>query len=104
MKVLLLSIAALSAATAIGATAMAQISAPAAGLPAPVPAPTAAPMSKKDPNARVCKTTPVIGTRVPSRICMTRAEWEARTKADRENLEASQRGGLTTCASNPCGG
>lgn len=100
MKVLLVTLAALSAATAIGASAMAEDTA----LPSAVPAPVAAPVSKKDPNARICKTTPVIGTRVPSRICMTRAEWEARTKADRENLEASQRGGLATCATTPCGG
>ena len=66
MKVLLLSIAALSAATAIGASAMAEDGATAAALPAAVPAPVTAPVSKKDPNARVCKTTPVIGTRVPA--------------------------------------
>lgn len=104
MKVLLLSIAALSAATAIGATAMAQGTAPAAALPAAVPAPAAAPMSKGDPNARICKTTPVIGTRVPSRTCMTRAQWQERSRQDRQDLESQQRSGLTTCATNPCGG
>lgn len=101
MKVLLLSIAALSAATAIGATAMANDAAPAAA-PAAVPAPTAAPVSKKDPNERVCKTTPVIGSRVPSRICMTRAAWEERARADRADLEAAQRSGLASCGTKPC--
>jgi hypothetical protein len=75
--------------------------------PAPdaaAPAATAAPASKKDPNGRVCKTTPVIGSRVPSRICMTRAEWEQRTRDAKEQIGDTQRGGLTTCATNPCGG
>lgn len=101
MKVLLLSIATLSAATAIGATAMARDAAPAAA-PTAVPAPTAAPVSKKDPNERVCKTSPVIGSRVPSRICMTRAEWEERARTDRADLEAAQRSGLATCGTRPC--
>ncbi len=102
MKVLLLSIAALSAATAISATAVAGDGAPAAAVPAAVPAPTAAPDSKKDPNARVCKTRPVIGTRVPSRTCMTRAEWDERARTDRADLEAAQRSGLATCGTKPC--
>ena len=104
MKVLLLSIAALSAATAIGASAMAEDGAPAAALPAAVPAPVTAPVSKKDPNARVCKTTPVIGTRVPSRVCLTRAEWEVRARDAREQVQDQQRSGLTACATTPCGG
>jgi hypothetical protein len=102
VKVLLLALfAAASVATAVVA---AEGTTPSSTTPAAVPAPVAPPSSKKDPNARVCKTSPVIGTRVPSRICMTRAEWEARTRQDRQDLEASQRGGLTTCATNPCGG
>lgn len=100
MKALLLSIAAMSVATAVGATTVAGDGAPAAA--APAPAPTAAPDSKKDPNARVCKTRPVIGTRVPSRTCMTRAEWDERTRTDRADLEAAQRAGLATCGTKPC--
>lgn len=102
MKALLLTAAALSAATAIGATAVAQDSSPAAATPAATPAP--APASKKDPNGRVCKTTPVIGSRVPTRVCMTRAEWEQRARDARQQVDDSQRSGLTTCATNPCGG
>lgn len=102
MKALLLSIAAMSVATAVGATTVAGDGAPAAAVPAPAPAPTAAPDSKKDPNARVCKTRPVIGTRVPSRTCMTRAEWDERTRTDRADLEAAQRSGLATCGTKPC--
>ncbi len=69
---------------------------------ATAPAATAAPASKKDPNARVCKSTPVIGSRVPSRVCMTRAQWEERARADRQDLETAQRSGLATCGTKPC--
>lgn len=68
------------------------------------PAATTAPASKRDPNARVCKTTPVIGSRVPSRVCMTRAQWEERARIDRQDMEDAQRRGLATCGTNPCGG
>jgi len=71
-------------------------------VPPPVPAPADAPTRRKDPTGRICKTSPVIGTRVPSRTCMTRAEWEERARTDRQDLEASQRGGLASCGTNPC--
>jgi len=101
VKVLLLTLAA--AASVATAVIAAEDPTPSA-VPAAVPAPVAAPTTKKDPNERICKTSPVIGTRVPSRTCMTRAEWEERARTDRQDLEASQRGGLTTCSTNPCGG
>ena len=102
MKVLLV---ALVAAASVGTAVMAQVSAPApTAVPAPAPVPIAAPDASKDPNARVCKTEAVIGRRVPSRICMTRAEWNQRTRDAKESLDASQRGGLATCATTPCGG
>lgn len=74
---------------------------------APEPAPAAEPApttttSKRDPSERVCKTRAVIGSRVPTRTCMTRAEWEARAKQDRADLEAAQRSGLATCGTKPC--
>ena len=98
MKVLLLTlVAAASIATAVAAEDQTPPTAPEA-----VPAPVAAPASKKDPNERICKTSPVIGTRVPSRTCMTRADWEARAKADRADLEAAQRSGLASCGTKPC--
>lgn len=94
MKVLLLTlVAAASIATAVAAEDQTPPTAPEA-----VPAPVA----RKDPNERVCKTSPVIGSRVPSRTCMTRADWEARAKADRADLEAAQRSGLATCGTKPC--
>lgn len=101
VKVLLLALAAASVATAVAADPTPTTTMP---LPEPVAAPAAtpAPSAKKDPNERVCKTSPVIGSRVPSRICMTRAEWVARAEADRRDLEAAQRSGLTTCGTKPC--
>ncbi len=100
VKVLLLTTAALFAAMSVAATA-AEVTMPASA-PEAVPAPVAAPADKRDPNARVCKTAPVIGTRVPSRVCMTRAEWTARAEADRRDLETAQRTGLASCGTKPC--
>ena len=39
----------------------------------------------------VCKTEALIGSRVPKRVCATPAEWEARRREDREQLDAMQR-------------
>lgn len=99
MKVLLITLA---AAASIATAALAAEGPTPSAVPAAVPAPVAAPTIKKDPNERICKTSPVIGTRVPSRTCMTRAEWEERARTDRQDLEASQRGGLASCGTNPC--
>lgn len=94
-----LSLAAtLSAVISIGVAA-AEEPAPA---PSPNPAAVAAPAAKKDPAQRICKTQPVIGRRVPSRVCMTRAEWEERARTDRQDLEAAQRSGLAVCGTKPC--
>lgn len=52
------------------------------------PAQTHAP---RDPNERVCENVTGIGSRIGARkVCATRAEWAARTKADRESLEQMQ--------------
>jgi hypothetical protein len=102
VKVLLLTTAALFVATTVAATAAEVVTPAPAPAPEAVPAPVTAPADKRDPNARVCKTSPVIGTRVPSRICMTRAEWVARSEADRRDLETAQRNGLATCGTKPC--
>ena len=58
--------------------------------------------AKKDPNRMVCKKTPVIGTRFPSKVCRTQNDWEKQAEIDKRELEAQQRAGLTTCATNPC--
>ncbi|MDO8295903.1 MAG: hypothetical protein Q7T19_05610 [Caulobacter sp.] len=90
--------ATLSAVFSIGVAAAVE-PAPAAS---PAPAAVAAPPAKADPNQRICKTAPVIGRRVPSRTCMTRAEWEERARIDRQDLEAAQRSGLAVCGTKPC--
>ncbi len=51
-----------------------------------------------DPNERVCEDIVVVGSRLAKkRFCGTRAEWEARKKADREVVEDAQRH-----ANDPC--
>jgi hypothetical protein len=51
-----------------------------------------------DPNERVCEDVVVTGSRLAKkRFCGTRAEWEARKKADREVVEDAQRH-----ANDPC--
>jgi hypothetical protein len=66
--------------------------------------PTEAPKQevKKDPNRMVCKKTPVLGTRFPSKICRTQTDWEKQAELDKQALQDQQRAGLTTCATNPC--
>ena len=58
--------------------------------------------AKKDPNRMVCKKTPVLGTRFPTKVCRTQHDWEKQAEQDKRDLEAQQRAGLTTCATNPC--
>lgn len=99
MKVLLLTLA---AAASIATAVAASDSQPSSPAPEAVPAPVAAPAPLKDPNARVCKNEAVIGRRVPSRICMTRAEWDQKARDAKEGLGDSLRAGLTTCATKPC--
>lgn len=58
--------------------------------------------AKKDPNRMVCKKTPVLGTRFPSKVCRTQTDWEKQAEIDKKNLDDQIRSGLTTCATNPC--
>ena len=58
--------------------------------------------AKKDPNRMVCKKTPVLGTRFPSKVCRTQTDWEKQAEIDKKNLDDQMRSGLTTCATNPC--
>jgi hypothetical protein len=51
-----------------------------------------------DPNERICEDTIVTGSRLAKkRFCGTRAEWEARKKADREVVEDAQRHAADPC-------
>ena len=51
-----------------------------------------------DPNERICEDTIVTGSRLAKkRFCGTRAEWEAKKKADRDVVDDAQRH-----ANDPC--
>jgi len=51
-----------------------------------------------DPNERICEDTIVTGSRLAKkRFCGTRAEWEARKKADRDVVEDAQRHAADPC-------
>jgi hypothetical protein len=79
------SFAAALAALSVGAPALSQPTA-AGGKPA------------ADPNQRVCEDIVQTGSRLGTkRFCGTRAEWEARQKEDRDNVENAQR-----MAADPC--
>jgi hypothetical protein len=72
-----------------------------AGAPAADPAtttattPAAASPAKtdkaSDPNKIVCRKEAVLGSRMPSRTCMTQGEWDARKTQSRDELDAAQR-------------
>jgi len=49
--------------------------------------------ASEDPNQKICENIVVTGSRLASgRFCGTRAEWAERKRADREALDAAQRG------------
>jgi len=51
-----------------------------------------------DPNERICEDTIVTGSRLAKkRFCGTRAEWEAKKKADRDVVEDAQRHAADPC-------
>lgn len=69
-----------------------------AAAPAAAPAAPAAPQATVDgaPVVKVkrddmlCKQEEVLGTRIPKKVCYTRAEQEARSQQDRQNVERMQ--------------
>lgn len=58
--------------------------------------------AKKDPNRMVCKKTPVLGTRFPTKVCRTQNDWEKQAELDKQALQDQQRVGLQNCGTNPC--
>jgi hypothetical protein len=57
---------------------------------------------KGDPNRIVCQKEETIGTRLGGKkVCLPIAEWQARQRADRDQLERVQ-GGTSVCANPPC--
>jgi len=70
-------------------------SSPAVGAASAAPeaalAPAPAPAAKADKERQICKTEALAGSRVPKKVCATKAEWEARRQDDREQLDKMQR-------------
>ena len=64
----------------------------AAGLLLAQGAPAAAADTTKisDPDKVVCKNEAAAGSRLPKRVCATKAEWERRRQEARDSLEKSQ--------------
>ncbi|HLZ75844.1 hypothetical protein [Phenylobacterium sp.] len=60
---------------------------PSAAPPATAKAPTA---KVSDPNALVCHSEQLPGSRLSTRVCMTQAEAERRRQMDRQGLNAAQ--------------
>lgn len=78
----------LAAAVAIAASTPAAGAAPVATEGA---AQAAAPAAKADKDRQICKTEPLAGSRVPKKVCATKAEWDARRQDDKEQLDKMQR-------------
>ena len=98
-----LALATLVAAVFATATfAEAQVASSTAPVVVASPAVDAKTDAKSDPNRTVCKKTPVTGSRFPTKTCRTHRDWEKQEELDKQDLEAQQRAGLTTCATNPC--
>lgn len=56
---------------------------------------------KGDPNRIVCQKEETIGTRLGAKkVCLTVAEWQARQRDDRDQLERVQSGARTRCSSD----
>ena len=77
----------------LAAMAMAGFASPAASQPstpvagAPVAAPAQA-AKVDDANKPICKTKPVLGSQLGgTRICLTRAQWAQRARADHDALD-----------------
>lgn len=97
-----LAIASLAASALMVSAAMAQPVNTIVDSSAP-PAPTSTSVSK---DGKVCKILVVTGSRVPQqKICLTKAEWKAKSDGAKEGLDALQRAGLTrNCVGQPGGG
>jgi hypothetical protein len=67
---------------------------PAEPPPAATSAPAAAPAPKAKPNRSdmICKREAVLGSRLPTRVCLTREGWDSRRAESRDELTKIQRG------------
>lgn len=66
------------------------------------PAPTQTSVNKE---GKICKVLVITGSRVPTqKICLTKAEWEAKSDGAKEGLDALTRNGLSrNCVGQPGG-
>ncbi|MCR5879216.1 hypothetical protein [Phenylobacterium sp. J367] len=58
------------------------------------PAPVAEQPAKKgkvNKNGLVCKKEAVLGSKLPTKVCMTQEQWDERRMIDRQNTEQQQR-------------
>lgn len=96
------SIAALALCALLGSPAMAQPVNTITASDGP-PTPTQTSVNK---DGKICKILVVTGSRVPQqKICLTKAEWDAKSEGAKEGLDAMQRSGLTSnCIGKPGGG
>ncbi|HEY8618394.1 hypothetical protein [Phenylobacterium sp.] len=74
------------AATLLLADAAAQ-----AATPTPVASSAPAKKEKVNKDGLVCKKEAVLGSRMPTKVCMTAEQWEERKASDRDNVDRQQR-------------
>lgn len=51
------------------------------------PAAPAAPAKKDNSQKIICKTEEIVGSMIPKRVCMTRAEWDKMAQADKDAID-----------------
>lgn len=59
---------------------------------AATPAAAPAKADKPKPDAMVCKKEAVLGSRLPTRVCLRQEEWDQRKTESRDELQKIQRG------------
>ena len=57
---------------------------------------------KKDPDAITCKSTKVVGSRIPTRVCLTNFEWEDRKRTQMENKRSARNRNSGCSSEGPC--
>jgi hypothetical protein len=48
-----------------------------------------APAKKDDSQKKICKTEEFVGSMIPKRICMTRADWERQAQMDKDAMDVN---------------
>jgi len=75
-------------------TAAAQPAAPGAVAAAPAPAAAATPAPAQSKKDMICKSELTTGSRFPTKVCYSKAEYEAKRQLDQQQLRQSQTGGF----------